>query len=107
MAQCYVRLNAELGNEQTSAFGPGVLPPFEDGTRRGCADVPGADGTPLEPVGPHGIYDPAQHAPRTLCEAFTYKSEAETLEVRVGVGVGVGEGGGLAYHTPPPHKAAP
>ena len=83
VAECYVRLNAEVGNEQTGTYGPGVLPPFEDGTRRSCADVPGADGTPLEPVGPHGIYDPAQHAPRTLCEAFTFQSEAQTLEARL------------------------
>ena len=96
VAQCYVRVN-EL-NEQIGSFGPGVLPAWDDGRRRSCADVPGADGTPLEPVGPHGLYDPAQHAPRTLCEAFTYKTMAQTLEVpleAVGLPANLYPGGGF------------
>ena len=96
--ECYVRLLPEINNEQTGAYGPGVLPPFEDGTPRTCADVPGADGEPLEELGPHGIYDPAQRAPRTLCEAFTYKSAAETKEVpieAVGLPANLYPGGGF------------
>ena len=83
VAACYVKLSKQLGNEQTGAFGPGVLPARGDGTPGSCADVLGADGKPLQPVGPHGIYDPAQHAPRLLCEAFTFQSEDQTLEARV------------------------
>ena len=98
--ECYVRLLPEINNEQTGAYGPGVLPPFEDGTPRTCADVPGADGEPLEELGPHGIYDPAQRAPRTLCEAFTYKSAAETKEVPI-------EAVGLPVPEPSPRALTP
>jgi len=95
MTECYTTLDGT--NEDSSPYGPALTLMDTYGECGGkCCPIPG-----LDEVGPHGLYtldgtpNVEAHAERTLCDAFTYMSAAETKEEPITTQFGTYPGGGF------------